>query len=87
MSIVRDASPFLGTMKTGDFSPVINTADGAMLVEMVKRYPAVMEKLAENREMIKQGIMEQKAQQLQMEFMVHLDRNCRYEIEDRNQGN
>ena len=54
---------------------------------MVKRYPAVMEKLAENREMIKQGIMEQKAQQLQMEFMVHLDRNCRYEIEDRNQGN
>ena len=87
MSIVRDASPFLGTMKTGDFSPVINTADGAMLVEMVKRYPAVMEKLAENREMIKQGIMEQKAQQLQMEFMVHLDRNCRYEIEDRTQGN
>ena len=32
-------------------------------------------------------LMEQKMQQMQMEFMVHLDRNCRYEIEDRNQGN
>lgn len=83
MNIVRDASAHLGTMKTGDISRVIDSADGALLVEMVKRYPAVMEKFAENKEMIKQGIVAQKMQQLQLEFMVNLDRNCRYEIEDR----
>lgn len=82
--IVMAAAPALRSMKTGDFSPVIDCADGALLVEMVKRMPAVMDKFQENREMIKQGIMENKARQLQMEFMNHLDRNCRYEAEERN---
>ena len=28
--------------------------------------------------------MENKSQQLQSEFMIFLDRNCRYELEDQN---
>ena len=82
--MVLAAAPALRSMKTGDISPVIDSADGALLVEMVKRMPAVMDKFQENREMIKQGILENKARQLQMEFMSHLDRNCRYEVEERN---
>ena len=35
-----------------------------------------------NREKIKQEIMNNKAQQIQIEFITHLDRNCRYEVED-----
>ena len=33
--------------ETGDISPVIDSPDGALLVEMVKRMPAVMDKFAE----------------------------------------
>lgn len=84
MAIVQLASPHLRMMKTGDISPVIDAPDGALLVEMVKRMPAVMDKFAENKEMIKQGILENKVQQLQSEFMIFLDRNCRYELEDQN---
>ena len=82
MAIVAAASPFLRTMKTGDISPVIECEDGSIIVEMVKRMPAVMSELDKNREKIKQEIMNNKAQQIQIEFITHLDRNCRYEVED-----
>ena len=84
MEIVRLASPHLRVMKTGDISPVIDAPNGALLVEMVKRMPAVMDKFAENKETIRREIMENKSQQLQSEFMIFLDRNCRYELEDQN---
>ncbi len=84
MEIVRLASPHLRVMKTGDISPVIDSPDGALLVEMVKRMPAVMDKFAENKEAIRREVMENKSQQLQSEFMIFLDRNCRYELEDQN---
>ena len=86
MAIVAAANPHMRTMKTGDISGVINTADGALLVEMVKRMPAFMEDFPKHRDMLKQQIEQGKAQQLQLEFMSFIDRNCRCDIEDNRQG-
>ena len=87
MAIVAAASPSLRTMKTGDISGVINTDDGALLVEMVKRMPAFMDDFAKHRDMLKQQLEQTKQQQLQMEFMTFIDRNCSCSIEDNRQGN
>lgn len=87
MAIVAAASPFMRTMKTGDISGVINTADGALLVEMFSRMPAFMDDLPKHSEMLKRQLMEEKTRQLQMEFMTYIDRNCQCNIEDRKQGN
>ena len=86
MAIVAAASPFMRTMKTGDISGVINTADGALLVEMFKRAPALMDDFPKHKDMIKQQLMTEKTRQLQMEFMSYIYRNCQCTIEDR-QGN
>ena len=39
---------------------------------------------AANKEAIRREVMENKSQQLQSEFMIFLDRNCRFELEDQN---
>ena len=87
MAIVAAAANSLRTMKSGDISGVINTEDGALLVEMVKRMPAFMDDFDKHREMLKQQITQGKMQQLQMEFMTYIDRNCRCNIEDNSQRN
>ena len=87
MAIVAAAAPSLRTMKTGDISGVINTADGALLVEMVKRMPAFMEDFPKHRDMLRQQLEQSKLQQLQMEFISFIDRNSRCTIEDNRQGN
>ncbi len=87
MAIVAAASPFMRTMKTGDISGVINTADGALLVEMFKRAPALMDDYPKHKEMLQQQLMSEKTRQLQMEFMTYIDRNCQCNIEDRAPGN
>ena len=87
MAIIAAAAPSLRTMKTGDISGVINTADGALLVEMVKRMPAFMEDFPKHRDMLRQQLEQSKLQQLQMEFISFIDRNSRCTIEDNRQGN
>ena len=71
-------------MKTGDISNVINCEDGALLVEMIQRVSAEMSSFAKHKENIRREIMESKSQQLTMEFMNFIERNCRYEAEDGN---
>lgn len=84
MAIISASLPALRTMKTGDISNVINCEDGALLVEMIQRVSAEMSSFAKHKENIRREIMESKSQQLTMEFMNFIERNCRYEAEDGN---
>ncbi len=84
MAIISASLSTLRTMKTGDISNVINCEDGALLVEMIQRVSAEMKSFARHKENIRREIMESKSQQLTMEFMNFIERNCRYEMDDRN---
>ena len=81
MAIIQAANNTLRTMKSGDISPVISCADGVVIIEMIKRFPAPMEEFAKNRDSHRAMIANIRAQQRQMEFMEYIERNCRFEAE------
>mgnify|MGYP003294372639 CR=1 FL=1 len=67
----------LKTLSSGEISPAIDTADGAVLVNVIKRSPADMSKFNEQKEMIKNQLGMLKSEMLYRSFMMELNNQCK----------
>ncbi len=67
----------LRALSTGEISPAIDTADGAVLANVIKRTPANMSKFNEQKEMIKNQLGMLKSEMLYRSFMMELNNHCK----------